>query len=38
MPAAPQNLPTGTFEITNKLLEKCYEYYKVKSSTGESNI
>jgi Ca2+-binding EF-hand superfamily protein len=28
MPAAPQNLPPDTFDITNKLLEKCYEYYK----------
>ena len=28
MPAAPQTLPPDTFEITNKLLEKCYEYYK----------
>ena len=38
MPAAPQSLPTDTFEITNKLLGKCYEYYKVKSSTGEADI
>ena len=32
MPAVPQTLPPDTFEITNKLLEKCYEYYKVKSA------